>query len=269
MPKGAERQEGDRKPETMPGVIMENGGRNGSHTNHERDQRPNGVNGGSYASERGQDKGKGRAEPQQNVTSISPTVPNGVNGSFIEASRQQMSGGDAMAQDVGARLKQLPPEVLDLTSHFVPLSKLLTRLAQKTHHDLEDTIVSMADMPVPESTVNGNLSHTTTGEDNTKENINKKLRLLRFAQDSQAELVKALVITNWSRRSDEIIGAINLKLGLGIKMELYSSAVNELIALKGSLGRARLPNPDLKTALEVLTTGKASWMPQVCSFDIL
>jgi hypothetical protein len=57
----------DPKLEIMPGVIMENGERHGSHTNHDRDRLPNGINGGAHMDDKPQDKGKGKAEPQQNV----------------------------------------------------------------------------------------------------------------------------------------------------------------------------------------------------------
>jgi hypothetical protein len=46
---------------------MENGNRHGSHTNHERDPLPNGVNGGAYSESKNLDKGKEIAEPRQNV----------------------------------------------------------------------------------------------------------------------------------------------------------------------------------------------------------
>lgn len=57
----------DQSQGIMPGVIMENGNRHGAHTNHDRDRLPNGVNGGTYPDSRSQEKGKGPAEPQQNV----------------------------------------------------------------------------------------------------------------------------------------------------------------------------------------------------------
>jgi mediator of RNA polymerase II transcription subunit 14 len=248
----------------MPGVIMENGSRNGSHTNHDRDQRLNGVNGASHVGDKGQDKGKGRAEPQQNVTPISPTIPNGLNGNFMEASRQQTSEGDATPRDAQDRINELPPEIAHITAGYMPLSILLSRLAQKTHNEIGTTIRELGQMPVPASTVNGNASHITTVDDNSVDNINKKLRMLKFAQDAHTEWTKALVIAEWSRKSEDVSRMIDLKVHLDEQRSFYDLAVDTLSEVKRSLIHARLPNPDLKTALEVLTTGKVSWMPEVC-----
>lgn len=244
----------------MPGVIMENG-RNGSHTNHDRDQRPNGVNGTSHTSEKIQDKGKGRVEPQQNMTPTSPTVPNGLNGNFMESSQHQNGGGDAIPADMQDRVNQLPPEIAHITQGYMPLSKLLSRLAQKTHNDLSKTILELAQMSAPASVVNG--LHKSAADDTSQENLNKKLRLVKFAQDAHTEWTKALVITGWSRRAEDVSRTIDLKIHLDSQGQFYESAIYELSEIKKGLIHARLPNPDLKTALEVLTTGKASWMPDV------
>jgi mediator of RNA polymerase II transcription subunit 14 len=258
-----ERPEGDLKLESMPGVIMENG-RNGSHTNHDRDQRPNGVNGATYVPDKNQEKGKGKAEPQQNMTPISPTIPNGLHGSFADGPRLQNGEGDLIPQDLQERINQLPPEIAHITQGYMPLSKLLSRLAQKTHSDLSSTILELAQMPVPLSAVNGNASHITTVDDNSPENLAKKLRMLKFAQDAHTEWTKALVITGWSRRAEDVSRTIDLKIHLDNQTQFYENAVYELGEVKKGLIHARLPNPDLPTALEVLTTGKASWMPDVC-----
>jgi mediator of RNA polymerase II transcription subunit 14 len=264
LSRGAERPEGDLKLESMPGVIMENG-RNGSHTNHDRDQRLNGVNGANYVPEKNQEKGKGRAEPQQNMTPISPTIPNGLNGSFMDGSRHQNGEGDAISQDLQERINQLPPEIAHITQGYMPLSRLLSRLAQKAHNDLSSTILELAQMQVPSSTVNGSASHITIADDNSAENLAKKLRMLKFAQDSHTEWTKALVITGWSRRAEDVSRTIDLKIHLDNQAQFYENAVYELGEVKKGLIHARLPNPDLPTALEVLTTGKASWMPDVWS----
>ncbi|TVY37517.1 Mediator of RNA polymerase II transcription subunit [Lachnellula subtilissima] len=241
----------------MPGVIMENGSRNGSHTNHDRDQRLNGLNGASYAME----KGKGREEPLQNVTPVSPPIPNGLNTDM--AGGRQNGGDGAIPKDIEAQLDQLPPEILHITQGYLPLSLLLSRLAQKTHNDLARTITDMAQMALPPAVANGNTSHGMSNDDNSQENLSKKLRLLNFAQDAHTEWTKALIITNWSRRSEDVSKMIDLKIHLDKQKSHYDFAINELMEVKRSLVHARLPNPDLKTALAVLTTGKASWMPEL------
>lgn len=250
----------------MPGVIMENGARQGPHTNHDRDQRPNGLNGAdsNHLSERLLEKGKGRAEPQQNVTPTSPTMPNGIHGGFPPSPRNQVGADDAARKDGRNQIDQLPPEIVHITQGYLSLSTLLARLAQKTHNDLSKTVTDLAQMPPPASVANGNASHITTIDDNSAENLAKKLRLLKFSQEAHTEWTKALVITNWSRRSEDVSKMIDAKVHLDQQKAFYDFAVHELSEVKRSLMHARLPNPDIKTALEVLTTGKASWMPEVC-----
>jgi mediator of RNA polymerase II transcription subunit 14 len=262
--KGAERSGGQREGRSMPGVIMENGNGNGQHTNHDRDQRPNGVNGASHTGEKSMEKGKGRAEPQQNVTPVSPTAPHGMNGSFMSQSKQVDGKQDLIPSDIQARMNELPPQINHIVEgHLLSLNKLLSRVAQKTHNDLERTIIDLARIPIPVSVANGSGSHSVSSEDNSKENVDKKARLLKFAQEAHTELTKALVITNWSRRSGDVAKLIDLKAHLDKEKFYYEMAIHELFELKRTLGQARIPNPDLKTALEVLTTGKVTWMPDV------
>jgi len=265
--KGFERQEVDTKTESMPGVIMENGSRNGSHTNHDRDQRPNGVNGVDYGSEKLQEKGKGRAEPLQNMTPTSPTIPNGLV-TFKEGPQHQNGGGSLNSPIMQERVNQLPPEIAHITENYQSLQSLLSRLAQKTHNDLTAKILELAQMPVPASAVNGNASYITTVDDNSVENNSKKKRLLDFLENAHADWAKALIITIWSRRADGVSKIVDLKEHIKTQSGLYGKVILDLAHMKIGLIQARLPNPDLKTALEVLTTGKASWMPEVCSFSM-
>lgn len=243
----------------MPGVIMDNGDRNGSHTNHDRDQRMNGVNGGTFVAEQGQDKGKGK-EPQQNMTRTSPTGPNLLNG--MAASQPTASAGSVVIPaDIQERINQLPPEIVHITEGYMPLSTLITRIAQKTHNDLTAKIMELAQMPAPGSAINGN-AHAQT-DDNSAENINKKHRLLDFAQNAHADWAKAFVITSWSRNSEDVSKLIDLRWHLDSQAFYYHSAIHRLADVRRELGGARIPNPDLKTAVQVLSTGTAPWMPEV------
>jgi mediator of RNA polymerase II transcription subunit 14 len=249
----------------MPGIIMENGNRNGSHTNHDRDQRPNGINGASHASEKPPDKGKGRAEPQQNVTPTSPVAPNGLNGGFVSDAGQGEL--DATPRDMQDPLLQLPPELNHITYGYISLKDMLARLAQKTHSDLLDTITELAQMSLPASALNGNPYNHAAVDDNSPENINKKVRLLQYLQSAHASWTKALVIAGWSRRAAEVSRVIDLHVHLSHEKNLYLDLIDRMGNDKKELNGARLLNPDLRTALEVLTTGKVSWMPDVCLYS--
>jgi mediator of RNA polymerase II transcription subunit 14 len=246
---------------TMPGAIMENGDGLGQYTNHDRHPHPNGVNGGGYMMEKGQDRGKERIEHQQKMTTASPAPSHGLNGTVAETLQGEVFLNPPEMQE---RISQLPPEIAHITQGYMSLSTLLKRLSVRTHEDLKRKILDLSQMPIPSSALNTNGSHITSTDDNSAENLSKKLLLLNLAQSTHADWVKALVITNWSRRSEDVSKTIDLKIYLDQRKTLYDLAIHEMSEVKRSLPYARVPNPDLKTALQVLSTGKAPWMPEVC-----
>ncbi|KAL2065137.1 hypothetical protein VTL71DRAFT_4278 [Oculimacula yallundae] len=242
----------------MPGVIMDHGSRNGLHTNHDREQRPNGING---TMDKMQDKGKAKESHHSTAPSAS-TLSNGLNGKMTDNSRHGEGEVNA-SRTMQARVDRLPEEIAHIAENYYPLSMLISRLAQKTHADVLSTIQELGQMPVPVSAANGNASHHPVMEDSSLDNINKKLRLLNFATSSHEAWTKALVITGWSRKAEEVTRLIDVRIHLEAQKQLYTDAINVMAENKRALHNFRLPNPDLKTALEVLTTGKASWMPDL------
>lgn len=237
---------------------MENGG---SYTNHDRDVRQNGMNGAGYTMEKGQDRGMERVEHQQKMVPASPTRQ-GVNGILPEPLRGEVFTNPP---DLQEQINLLPPEIAHITQGYMSLSTLLKRLSARTHEDLKTKITQLSHMPIPSSALNTNGAHMTSVDDNSTENLAKKLALLNFAQSTHADWVKALVITNWSRRSEDVSKTIDLKIYLDQQKSMYDMAIHEMSEVKRSLPYARVPNPDLKTALQVLSTGEAPWMPEVCS----
>ncbi|KAG4437665.1 hypothetical protein IFR05_006850 [Cadophora sp. M221] len=237
---------------------MDHGSRNGSHTNHDRDQRPNGVNG---VSDKMHDRGKAR-EPHQSTAPAGSIMSNGLNGKAPEGSRHG-DGEKGNSRDMQARVNQLPEEIVHIAENYFPLQTLISRLAQKTHADVLSTIQELGQMPTPTSAVNGNASHQSITEDSSSDNVNKKVRLMNFATSSHEAWTKALVITGWSRKAEEVTHLIDVRIHVEAQKKLYTDAIDLMAENKRALHNFRLPNPDFKTALEVLTTGKASWMPEL------
>lgn len=117
-------------------------------------------------------------------------------------------------------------------------------------------------MPLPGAAVNGNASHSASGPDDASaENLRKKATLLHFAQDMHAKWVKALVITEWSRKSEMVSKLIDLKFHIDQQRILYDGSLDSMVNVKRDLTFARMPSPDLKTALQILSTGSAPWIP--------
>lgn len=213
--------------------------------------------------EKMQDKGKARVEPQQNMTSISPTIPNGTNGVISGSSKH--AEVYQIPQDMQARIDQLPPEIAHITQGYMDLKTLVYRLAQKSHTDLLALVKEVAQMPSPPPvTTNGHGPYVPLLDENHSEGLERKARYGRGIEDIHTDWVKALVILGWSRRAEDVSKMIDLKIHLDEQNRHYTNCVETMAFDRRGLFHARLPNPDLKTAIEVMGTGKASWMPDVC-----
>ncbi|CAK7217748.1 mediator complex subunit [Sporothrix eucalyptigena] len=247
-------------------AAIENGALNGDavHTNHERDGKPdspkaNGVNGVDAS-------GVG--------TPVSTKVVNGDASSTAakQASRDGSEAAGAASATRSLRMNDLPDEIQHVTANYVPLGFLLQRLAQKTHNNLQDLIRELARKPVAGSGSSGSGNTAVVAppplppgtEDGSIENIEKKKALLDFARSEHANWVKALVITEWSKKASQISKLIDLENHM-FEEELvrYEQAVFTMLNLKRNLNAARVPSPDLKTALHVLSRGTATWMPDL------
>lgn len=221
---------------------MENGGQSGARSDHERDIKANGGNGTPVAHELGKESAAVPAGDKDKVAALERTD---------EHSLEKRSG-----------IEDLPEEIQHITEGFVPLSRLLTRLAQNTHNELQNKILELAKLPVPGAVVNGNAAHGVE-DDASTENLRKKGELLRFAQDQHGRWVKALVLAEWSRKADVVSKLIDLKVHLQGQKFLYDEVFRLQVDLTAELRNMRLPSPDLKTALQILSTGSAPYMPDV------
>ncbi|KAI1310463.1 mediator complex subunit MED14 [Xylaria venustula] len=233
----------------MPGVVMmESGASHFQSTNHDRNNGPltNGA----------RDSPNGLVSHAGSQGAIDKNVA--PNGDLAHAGDSQSSA------PLISRMNDLPDEIQHITQGFVPLSVLLSRLAQQTHNQLGDEIMALAKMPVPSSTMNGNMVNAdVSSDDNSLENLNKKVRLLNFVQERHGEWVKALIIANWSRKAEPVSKLIDLMHHINKTRAIYQGSLDYMINIRRDLTYARIPNPDLRTALHVLSTGQAPWMPEL------
>ncbi|KUI53985.1 Mediator of RNA polymerase II transcription subunit 14 [Cytospora mali] len=235
---------------------MENGAQNGLRTNHDRDLKVNGINGVSIM--------KREPSPNKLGKSSSAAVVNGGYDTPMDAdppNTQAQAASSAPDQDL--KMKNLPPEIAHITQNFIPLPFILHRLAQKSHNDLQAKMEELAKIPI-HGGVNG---ATGTAEDNSEENQNKKANLLHFIQDMHGKWVKALVISEWSRKASQVSRLIDLNVHISEQVGKYDLGLDFMGRIKRDLYGARLPDPDIKTALQVLSTGQAPWMPEFGYID--
>jgi mediator of RNA polymerase II transcription subunit 14 len=182
------------------------------------------------------------------------------NGSNMAVSTPAFGGGvkAAPGQDQHTEpppdLAQIPPEA------YHPLSKLLVRISQECYSGLDEALQNMAQMPLSQH-ANGIVSN---GMADPEVNRRKKLLLMKFAQESRAKFIKLLVLTEWGRKSatdvSKVIDIYDWAKNQAAHMDYVDEQVNQIKMLSA---HARENNPDIRTALEILSTGKASWMPTV------
>ncbi|KAI9850326.1 MAG: mediator complex subunit [Thelocarpon superellum] len=149
---------------------------------------------------------------------------------------------------------------------YKDLAELTVRLVQETLNELKEVIHALADMSAPHATHQSGLhdAHAlVNGNAAAQVSVQKKTRLMDFVQHRRAQFIKLLVLASWSRSTEDVRKAIDLLQWLRTQAYLHDEASLELGRLKLSMGPAKLPNPDLATALEVLSTGTASWLPDL------
>ncbi|KAL1878665.1 mediator complex subunit [Diaporthe australafricana] len=233
---------------------MEIGTQNGARTDHDRELKMNGVNGaGMVKREPSPNKSKGGATPMTNGYDTPMDV---------DATKQAQAASNA--PDQVSKMDNLPPEIAHITQNFIGIPFLLQRMAQKSHNDLQAKIEELAKISIPQGSLNGNAG---TAEDNSEENQNKKVNLLHFIQDMHGKWVKALIISEWSRKAGQVSKLIDLNVHINEELGKYDQGLDFVGHIKRGLYQARLPDPDLKTALQVLSTGQAPWVPEFGYID--
>ncbi|KAF1843894.1 MED14-domain-containing protein [Cucurbitaria berberidis CBS 394.84] len=165
---------------------------------------------------------------------------------------------------------QLPPEIAHISAEaYNPLSTLIVRLSQECYNDLGDALQKMADIPLAQQT-NGVLPNglgphgAANGQENAKANAQKKMLLMKFAQENRAKFIKLLVLTEWGKKAavdvSKLIDLYTWTKEQDVHMQAADFAID---SIKRHASIAKENNPDITTALEILSTGKASWMPSL------
>jgi mediator of RNA polymerase II transcription subunit 14 len=162
----------------------------------------------------------------------------------------------------------LPPEVrLQIQEELFSFPKMVQRAAQQCFSNLGKLLAEMADMPNgPDPGANGINSRLATNGARREDNLqnNKKVRMLKFTDTQQSIFAKLLIMAQWTPHMDEVRRLVDVDKWLHMREIDYDFFRNSMLELSRQGRYYREPNPDIRTALEVLSTGKAPWMPDVC-----
>jgi hypothetical protein len=204
------------------------------------------------------ENGDQRPSKRQAMTGANGEIGTTPNGIMNGGEHYQPSAG--LQKDLDQTISQLtdanpPPKIFHIEDGLIPLSVVWERLAQEAHNDMEDLIKGLAEMTP--SQANG---YSTPKNDI---NVEKKNRIWEFAHNWRAKFIKLGVLSAWSTNADAVSKIIDINYWITIQRANHREAVNWMGELKRILIREKLPPPDLKTALEILATGKAKWVSDV------
>lgn len=183
-------------------------------------------------------------------------LANGVNHKVVEDIK--MPSAEELEQS-----SRLPPELEHFTESYVPFGTLLERLAQQAYFDLNETIDGMADTAVQPQVNGAGAQSGHAAPDSSSTSVDKKLRLMNYAQNQKDRFIKALVLADWGRNMDDMNKLIELTMWLRRQDEMTQAASDGILGLKHNMIAAKMPNPNIEGALELLSTGKAPWMPDL------
>lgn len=161
-----------------------------------------------------------------------------------------------------------PPELQHITEGFFPLSKLVNRSVQQCWNDLADLVAELAGIEIPSQASNtSSMGNGKVSGNQSPEIVRKRLRALEFTQARREEFIKLLVLSQWSRQASDVSRLIDIQNYIRTQHQAYAAALQWVGDMKRGLVRAQVANPDLRTALEVLSKGEVVSMPDV-SFDL-
>ncbi|KAK5675939.1 mediator complex subunit, partial [Elasticomyces elasticus] len=133
---------------------------------------------------------------------------------------------------------------------------LINRSAQQCWNDLSDLITELAEIQISPQDQSAVSANGKSAGNQSSENVQKKLRMLDFAHAKRGEFIKLLVLSQWSRQAADVSRLIDLQGFIRTCHQSYGGALQWVGDMKRDLVRAQVANPDLKTALEVLSRGK-------------
>ncbi|KAJ5782203.1 hypothetical protein N7457_003977 [Penicillium paradoxum] len=232
----------------MPGVVMDNvnieGSIRRSGLNDTRNSAPSAFHNADKSG-------------QRTVVNGSAHVNGAPSGLVISNQHSKYLGDKAVEIAPTA-----PFELPHITQGFFPFGTLVNRSVQECWNDLSELITELAAIQVP--ALGGSITtHGKPAGNHSSENIHKKLRILDFAHAKRAEFIKLLVLSQWSRQAADVSRLIDIQGFIRTRHQSYDAALQYVGEVKRDLVRAQVANPDLKTAVEVLSKGGVASLPDL------
>jgi mediator of RNA polymerase II transcription subunit 14 len=168
---------------------------------------------------------------------------------------------------IPASMYDLPEEIKHITAGQYSLGALIQRVSGECFNSLEEVIDELSGMliqPAPPLTNGASSNQQPPALDPPQEHLNrrKKQRMLEFASEYRAKFIKLLVVSDWAKRDEKDVSKlIDLKIWLVEQDNAAQDAGNFFYSLIPEFRPWKITNPDIETALAVLSNGDVPWIP--------
>ncbi|GAB1737282.1 hypothetical protein NU219Hw_g1210t1 [Hortaea werneckii] len=188
------------------------------------------------------------------------------NGTPVSPSNMQMSNGNHSHSGSAAHANSVPPQLDDSWRHGPSnksMGKLIDRLTQQTYHDLNDTLAKMSEIPQQQDAPQTNgVVHGQ--QDTSQASLKKKEILMTFLNDTRDRFTKMAVLSDWARNNaSEMAQLITVKVWQDAQRAAHANAAYSIGEIKRKMIDFKVPAPNIEGAMELLATGKASWIPDL------
>jgi mediator of RNA polymerase II transcription subunit 14 len=143
------------------------------------------------------------------------------------------------------------------------LGLLMDRVASQCYFDLNTTLTEMDAVPTEPQhhQANGIMAHT--GQDASESSMKKKRLLMDWASTQRERFIKTLVLADWSRNEEDVSRLLDVKVWQDKQNFAHGNSTQSIANTKNNMIAAKMPNPNIEGAMEVLATAKASWVPHL------
>ncbi|KAK4549227.1 hypothetical protein LTR36_007685 [Oleoguttula mirabilis] len=208
----------------------------------------------------GQDTSQTNGPPNHGQNGASPNGVPASNGGV------PITNGDHMDTSMALAGPTDPPP-LDQSWRETPanksLGKLMDRVAQQCYHDLNETLTKMAEAGAESDTHQANGILAQGQQDTSETSVAKKRLLLNFASEQRDRFTKTLVLTDWAKNEKDMARLIDIKVWQEMQRWAYTNAATAIGETKLKMIDFKVPAPNIEGAMELLATGKASWIPDL------
>ncbi|CAK1365904.1 Mediator of RNA polymerase II transcription subunit 14 [Cercospora beticola] len=199
---------------------------------------------------------QGAAHTNGNTNGVSSgSLPNG-----LPAKNEPLPTSNGHSNGAGTSVSRpSTPPPLDqswrTSENNKPFGVLLARLAQQCFGDLNATLNKMNDMPPPQPAASNGVVPQTF--DPSKESLARKKALMDFASDQRDRFTKALILSDFARSEHDMAKLVDLKAWFDSQIAAQENAMRFIGITKHDVARAKMPNPNIEGAMELLANGKA------------